>query len=118
MKYIILMLISFNTLAIEKDKKLHTAFSFVISGTVTGISENAKLGFTSCMIVGTGKELLDEVSYGGFDTKDLMHDALGCGLGSYLVIKTFKSYEIKPYTFDNGSNGFGFQYKIRFWNTN
>ena len=114
MKYLlILLIISFNTSAIEKDKKMHFVFSSVIGAGATGITKNAWTGFTACSSVGLGKEVFDEISYGGFSGADLAYDLGGCGLSSWLTSKGID--DIKPVTYnDNGSTGISLNYIYRF----
>ena len=113
MKYLILLLISFNVHPIEKDKKLHFVFSSVIGGGATGITKSAWTGFAVCSAFGVGKELIDEFTYGGFSGKDLTYDAGGCAISSWLVSKGID--DVKPVTFnDHGSTGIMLQYKVEF----
>lgn len=84
--FILLTVLSAQSYAggIEKDKKLHFGFSTMLGLTLTALPQNRTFGFSACMGIGLGKELLDEWTYGGFDEHDLVWDAAGCALGTYL----------------------------------
>ena len=75
------LLLPLNTNAAERDKKLHFGFSAAIGAVAQGYTENVYYSTAICMGVGVSKELHDEYSYGGFDTKDLVADAIGCAVG-------------------------------------
>jgi len=78
----------------EPDKQLHVKASigaasfFYMINTYSGRShwETA----AECMAVGIGKEIYDEISYGGFDTRDLAADAVGCAIGVLLADSAWK----------------------------
>lgn len=73
---------AFSCQAIERDKKLHLAASTAISGVSMVVTEGDwKTSLVTCGSVGLGKELLDEVIYGGFSGEDLAYDTAGCLLG-------------------------------------
>ena len=91
---------------IAYDKKLHFAAGAVVGtwGTFAGSSLNLKpegsalFGIASATVAGLGKELWDEIDYGGFDVKDMGATVLGGVVGtglSYLGLKIFK--KSKPY---------------------
>ena len=76
-----ILLASTSTTAVEYDKKLHFVGSVII-GSVTQVAvEDWRVSAATCMAIGIAKEVYDEYSYGGFDTKDLLFDAAGCALG-------------------------------------
>ena len=91
---------------VDYDKKLHAGAGVVIGtwGTLAGNSLDLKpggsalFGIASATVAGLGKELWDEIEYGGFDVKDfgatMIGGAVGVGL-SYLGLKIFK--KSKPY---------------------
>lgn len=70
---------------IKEDKYMHLGVSFGI-GTVlnTYVVEDYKYAFTGCLLVGLTKELYDEYDYGGFDNKDMVANAVGCGASVWL----------------------------------
>ncbi len=79
----------------QKDKQLHMATSFVLHTAFKNIYKNS--GFSekeatiysigSSLLVGLGKEIYDEIDYGGFSTKDLGADLLGTILSEFASIK-------------------------------
>lgn len=92
--------------AIDYDKKLHIGVSTVIATTVYIKTTSWQDTMTVCLGVGLAKELYDEVSYGGFDTKDLAADLVGCGLGIALGHTTLQLWQSGDAT--------GLQYKRTF----
>ena len=75
---------------IEKDKQLHFAAG-VISGYVgEKVFNTPESPIISAFAVGLGKEIYDEISYGGFDDFDLFATTLG-GIVIYLVNKPKKN---------------------------
>lgn len=70
--------------AIEKDKQLHFGVSSVIGGIAYYHTESSFKSMVGCAVVGVGKEVYDEISYGGFDEKDLLADVIGCGVGTFI----------------------------------
>lgn len=83
MKKLILLttLLSFNALAIDKDKQLHFGVSAVIGAGSQLYFEDTTKSALACMGVGVAKELIDEHDYGGFDEKGLIADTIGCAVG-------------------------------------
>lgn len=93
---------------IPYDKKLHVGAGFAIGtwGTFAGNSMNLKperatlFGIGSVAVAGLGKEIWDEIEYGGFDVKDLGATMIGgaasVGL-TYVGLKIF--YKHKPKIF-------------------
>ena len=83
MKKLILLtaLLSFNALALDKDKQLHFGVSTAIGAGAQVYHDNVLKSGLSCMGVGVAKEVIDEIDYGGFDEKDLIADAIGCAVG-------------------------------------
>ena len=75
---------------IEKDKQLHFAAG-VISGYVgEKVFNTPESPIISAFAVGLGKEIYDEISYGGFDDFDLFATTLG-GIVIYLGNKPKKN---------------------------
>lgn len=69
-------------LSIEEDKIKHIGVSSVISSAVISFTDNAWLGFGSCMGVGLAKEGFDSTQDGNkFDMEDMMANGVGCALG-------------------------------------
>lgn len=66
---------------IAKDKQMHTIGSAGIGAVAQAITHDVVKSSIVCIGVGVSKELYDEYSYGGFDTKDLLADAVGCAIG-------------------------------------
>ena len=81
---LIAMTLALPTQAIEKDKQLHFGVSTVIGGIAYYHTESAFKSMVGCTVVGVGKEVYDEISYGGFDEKDLLADVIGCGVGTFV----------------------------------
>jgi len=82
---LVLALLSAPAWAVEDDKKLHFAASFVF-GFAAGAQwpDNKPLAFGVAMIPGVAKEMIDAQSGGtGFSGKDLVADAIGAALGVY-----------------------------------
>ena len=96
---IVLLTISLSSKAFisQTDKQLHMASSFVLTTTFKNIYKHN--GFTekeatiysigSSLLVGLGKEIYDEISYGGFSTQDLGADLIGT------ILSEFANIEIK-----------------------
>ena len=81
---------TFTFAQIEKDKQLHFAAG-VISGYVgEKVFNTPESPIISAFAVGLGKEIYDEISYGGFDDFDLFATTLG-GIVIYLVNKPKKN---------------------------
>jgi len=80
---------------LQKDKQLHIASSFLMTTTFkniylnNGFSEKEATFYSigSSMLVGLGKEIVDEIKYGGFSIKDLGADLIGTTLGEVVSIK-------------------------------
>ena len=84
------LLSTFTFAQIEKDKQLHFAAG-VISGYVgEKVFNTPESPIISAFAVGLGKEIYDEISYGGFDDFDLFATTLG-GIVIYLVNKPKKN---------------------------
>lgn len=83
---VILMLTATNCFAeIRDDHKKHLGVSYGLGIVSTYYFEKPLYGFSSCLAVGLGKEIYDEIDYNGFDGEDLAYDALGCALGTLTV---------------------------------
>ena len=83
------LLSTFTFAQIQKDKQLHFAAG-VISGYVgEKVFDTPESPIISAFAVGLGKEIYDEISYGGFDDFDLFATTLG-GVVIYLVNKPKK----------------------------
>jgi uncharacterized protein YfiM (DUF2279 family) len=103
-KYIIILL--FVTLSLSAqiayDKKLHVAAGALVGtwGTFAGNAMDLKpegaalFGISSAAVAGLGKELWDEIDYGGWDWADfgatMIGGAIGTGL-TYAGLKIFKN---------------------------
>jgi len=108
---------------IDVDKKYHAGAGMVIGtwGTFAGNSleltpeKSALFGIGSVAVAGIGKELWDEIEYGGFDIKDvgatMIGGVVGVGL-TYVGLKIFKK-PAKVYA-DVSKRGFEIGYKRRF----
>lgn len=105
---ILLMAVAIHTTfaQVPYDKKLHAGAGVVVGtwGTFAGNSMNWKpekaalFGIGSVAAAGLGKELWDEIEYGGFDYKDLRATMYGgvVGVGlSYVGLKIFYKYRPK-----------------------
>ena len=66
------------------DKKLHTAAGFVIA-LVGSFLGGPAIGLCFAVIAGLGKELADEIVYGGFDIEDFWYTCAGGLLGAVLM---------------------------------
>ena len=92
---------------IPYDKKLHVGAGVVIGtwGTFAGNSMNWKpeksalLGITSATVAGVGKELWDEIEYGGWDWRDLGATMIGGTIGTGLSYAALKVFKKKPYIY-------------------
>ncbi|QXN60125.1 hypothetical protein KUA24_58 [Vibrio phage HNL01] len=93
--------------ALENDKKLHLGASFVIGGGVQWVTEDWKTSMITCTSIGLVKEVADEVSYGGFDTKDLAADVVGCTVGVLVA-----DYGLYLYQDEGDATGVGYQFKF------
>ena len=84
------LLSTFAFAQIEKDKQLHFA-SGLISGYVgEKVFDTPESPIISAFAVGLGKEIYDEITYGGFDDFDLFATTLG-GIVIYLTNKPKKN---------------------------
>jgi len=80
---------------IPKDKQLHFGSGAVISAWSYLVGQNTKpviFGITGAAIAGIGKESLDKIKGGKFDTKDLGYTILGdvISVGIITVVKKIK----------------------------
>jgi len=79
----------------QKDKQLHIAASFLIATTIKNAYLNSGYSykdatfysFSGTMLLGLGKEILDEFDYGGFSIKDLGADLIGTSLAEIVNIR-------------------------------
>lgn len=87
------------------EPTLHITLSSLM-GTVSYIfTEDVSDTLILCNGVGLIKEVYDEISYNGFNSEDLLFNALGCGIGVLVgstVVSAFKQ-----------NDAFGFQYSIK-----
>lgn len=102
----ILLLVPLQVSALEKDKQLHLGVSTVIGASVQYVYEDTMTTMLICTGVGLGKELYDEVSYGGFDTEDLIYDVIGCGIGAVVG-----DYGVKMFKHQDAI-GIGYEFKF------
>ncbi|HHZ70471.1 MAG TPA: hypothetical protein EYN54_09410 [Methylococcaceae bacterium] len=96
MKYLslILLAITFNAGAVEKDKKYHFVASSLISSAIGSYTQDSQKAFYACMAVGLTKEIYDELKGSHLSGRDLIADAAGCLLGSGVrVTKDSIKYE-------------------------
>ena len=72
----------------EKDKQMHIYVTLFIAFLATLIAFKLALepqyvyGFVAGMIAGIGKEIRDYLSYGLFDKRDILADAIGSSIGA------------------------------------
>jgi uncharacterized protein YfiM (DUF2279 family) len=103
----LLMLTASLSAQIPYDKKLHAGAGVVIGtwGTFAGNSMNWKpekaalFGMGSVAVAGLGKELWDEIEYGGWDWKDLGATMIGGTIGTGLSYAALKIFKKKPYIY-------------------
>ena len=96
---IILFVTSISYGQLAKDKKLHfiagagvSAVTYVIALEITKDTKKAFwYSFSSAILAGLVKEIIDESKYGGFDSKDL----LASSLGGLTVSTTFNLFHKK-----------------------
>lgn len=93
---------------VPTDKKYHAGAGIIIGswGTFVGNSLDLKpeysalFGLGSAAVAGLGKELWDEIDYGGWDWKDfgatMIGGAIGAGL-TYTGLKIFKKKRVNFY---------------------
>ena len=94
--FVCLLLISLNANALDRDKQLHLGASTMLgSASYIVFKDDTTKALASCLSIGLAKELYDEYDYGGFDSKDMVANAIGCGIG-YSV-----SHGIDVLFFDN-----------------
>lgn len=91
--------------SIEDDKKDHLIVSYAIGLGSTYYFDDPIIGFSSCLAVGLGKEIYDQIDYNGFDEKDLAYDAIGCFLGTLTV-------EGLKFSFDKNNAFVSYQYNF------
>ena len=74
---------STNSFAMEKDKLMHFSVSTSIGLFSELAIDDPLKSIALCSSVGLAKEVYDQIDYNGFSKKDLLYDALGCGLGVF-----------------------------------
>ncbi len=84
------LLSTFTFAQIEKDKQLHFAAGLLTGYVGEKLFDTPESPIISAFAVGLGKEIYDEISYGGFDDFDLFATTLG-GIVIYLVNKPKKN---------------------------
>lgn len=104
---LVLTLVPTVSFAMEKDKQLHLGVSTVIAGTTQFITDDWRISMSFCTLVGVGKEVYDEMSYGGFDEKDLAYDVAGCIIGTVIG-----DYGLYLYQDSDDATGIGYQFKF------
>jgi len=78
----LLLLVSTQTYAVEKDKLRHLVGSLLVFEVVYLVTGDKEKAAYSALAVGVAKELYDSRKCGtGFDTRDLVADAAGVGVG-------------------------------------
>lgn len=105
MTLFLISILSINANALENDKEKHLIASTIIGGASEYIFDDYKYSLSLCATIGLGKELYDEYDYGGFSSKDLAYDLLGCGLG--VIIGQQVNIHITP-------NNFSISYNYKF----
>ena len=81
---------TFTFAQIQKDKQLHFAAGLISGYVGEKVFDTPESPIISAFAVGLGKEIYDEISYGGFDDFDLFATTLG-GVVIYLVKKPKKN---------------------------
>lgn len=84
------LLSTFAFAQIEKDKQLHFAAGLISGYVGEKVFDTPESPIISAFAVGLGKEIYDEITYGGFDDFDLFATTLG-GIVIYLVNKPKKN---------------------------
>ena len=84
------LLSTFTFAQIQKDKQLHFAAGLISGYVGEKVFDTPESPIISAFAVGLGKEIYDEISYGGFDDFDLFATTLG-GVVIYLVKKPKKN---------------------------
>ena len=84
------LLSTFTFAQIEKDKQLHFAAGLISGYVGEKVFDTPESPIISAFAVGLGKEIYDEITYGGFDDFDLFATTLG-GIVIYLVNKPKKN---------------------------
>lgn len=96
---------------LEKDKVLHFGVSFGAGKILNQrVFDDYRYSLATCFALGVGKELYDEIDYGGFDEKDLLADALGCGFGVWVDEAFFQDHV----SFDFDHKGFNLDFEYKF----
>lgn len=78
---------------VAKDKLLHIGMCMIIALLVTVFMKFVTLdkvlmfsvGWASAFLAGIGKEIYDEVKYGGADSADWLADVIGATLGTLIA---------------------------------
>lgn len=73
---------------LEPDKKAHLVMGFLIS-LVFGLIFTNTIGLIAGAVAAVGKEIRDEISYGGFDLKDLYVTISG-SLIAFVIVTLLK----------------------------
>ena len=73
---------------LEPDKKAHLVMGFLIS-LVFGLIFTNTIGLIAGAVAAVGKEIRDEISYGGFDLKDL-YVTIGGSLIAFVIVTLLK----------------------------
>ena len=89
---VLLIIISTQANAIERDKVKHFAVSAVIGGASQYYFNNWRYSSAVCLSVGIVKELTDST----IDHKDLLANALGCATGVFIYNATDYIINIRP----------------------
>ena len=84
------LLSTFAFAQIEKDKQLHFTAGLISGYVGEKVFDTPESPILSAFAVGLGKEIYDEINYGGFDDFDLFATTLG-GIVIYLVNKPKKN---------------------------
>ena len=84
------LLSTFAFAQIQKDKQLHFAAGLITGYVGEKVFNTPESPIITAFAVGLGKEIYDEISYGGFDDFDLFATTLG-GIVIYLVNKPKKN---------------------------
>lgn len=75
----------FSKAEVEQDKLLHFGVSYGIAkGLNTYVIDDYRVAYLACIGVGALKETYDYYDYGEFGKKDMMANALGCGVGMWV----------------------------------
>ena len=82
-------------LPMKSDKKAHLVCGYLIALVVTITFSNPSIGFMVGAMFAIGKEIRDEISYNGFDFKDILFTILGAWLGAASGFLLLVFYSIK-----------------------